>query len=180
MFFSVGSFGFFGYGFIDLNHYRYLQSSQTDNKGDEESGKEKEIKEDKFKSLADLTSLCYGDILKGFGKRMSQAAQIYAALLVVLQWLDLSNSPTLSQLYEIRNRMVSSTVLQDDLLESISRSIGVQFCPVTAILGGLFGQEIIKGISGQDRPIGNVLIYDTRWTSSPKSSLSGSAVAMTL
>ena len=37
---------------------------------------------------------------------------------------------------------------------------GFQLSPVVAVLGGLIGQEIVKGLSGKDEPVQNILTFD--------------------
>jgi ubiquitin-like 1-activating enzyme E1 A len=46
-----------------------------------------------------------------------------------------------------------------DLFEKLKQSVGIDFCPVGAIVGGILGQEIIKGSTGKEEPISNFFVY---------------------
>lgn len=39
---------------------------------------------------------------------------------------------------------------------------GAEMSPVSAVLGGLLGQEVMKALTGKDEPAFNVLCFDGR------------------
>jgi hypothetical protein len=58
------------------------------------------------------------------------------------------------------SQKTSSKVALDSLLfEKLKQSVGVDFCPVGAIVGGILGQEIIKGSTGKEEPISNFFVF---------------------
>lgn len=50
--------------------------------------------------------------------------------------------------------------LREPLYKAIVGSLGMEIAPVTAIVGGLVGVEIVKLISHRDLPLDNVLLFD--------------------
>ena len=59
----------------------------------------------------------------------------------------------------ISEKMGSHVVLDSVLFEKLKLSVGIDFCPVGAIVGGILGQEIIKGSTGKEEPISNFFVY---------------------
>jgi hypothetical protein len=59
----------------------------------------------------------------------------------------------------ISERMGSQVVLDSVLFEKLKLSVGIDFCPVGAVVGGILGQEIIKGSTGKEEPISNFFVY---------------------
>jgi len=51
-------------------------------------------------------------------------------------------------------------VLPESLLLSLGRTLGLELPHVCAIVGGILGQEILKVISGKDKPLANTFIYN--------------------
>jgi ubiquitin-like 1-activating enzyme E1 A len=45
------------------------------------------------------------------------------------------------------------------LFEKLKQSVGIDFCPVGAIVGGILGQEVIKGSTGKEEPISNFFLF---------------------
>ncbi len=60
----------------------------------------------------------------------------------------------------ILERSNSKLALDPVLFEKLKESVGVDFCPVGAIVGGILGQEIIKGSTGKEEPISNFFVYN--------------------
>jgi len=71
----------------------------------------------------------------------------------------------------IAERTASKTILDSVLFENLKQSVGVDFCPVGAIVGGILGQEIIKGSTGKEEPISNFFVFSA-------DSSEGNAVAL--
>ena len=59
----------------------------------------------------------------------------------------------------ISDRSGSKIVLDAVLFENLKQSVGFDFCPVGAIVGGILGQEIIKGSTGKEEPISNFFVF---------------------
>jgi ubiquitin-like 1-activating enzyme E1 A len=53
----------------------------------------------------------------------------------------------------------AKVALDSVLFEKLKESVGIDFCPVGAILGGILGQEIIKGSTGKEEPISNFFVF---------------------
>jgi ubiquitin-like 1-activating enzyme E1 A len=53
----------------------------------------------------------------------------------------------------------SKVALDPALFEKLKQSVGLDFCPVGAIVGGILGQEIIKGSTGKEEPISNFFVF---------------------
>jgi molybdopterin/thiamine biosynthesis adenylyltransferase len=53
----------------------------------------------------------------------------------------------------------SKIALDPVLFDSLKLSVGVDSCPVGAIVGGILGQEIIKGSTGKEEPISNFFVF---------------------
>ena len=51
-------------------------------------------------------------------------------------------------------------LVSDEYLAQLARTVGVELAPVCAILGGIIGSEIIKIISGKEKPINNAFFFD--------------------
>ncbi|KAJ1563379.1 hypothetical protein HK096_001221, partial [Nowakowskiella sp. JEL0078] len=55
---------------------------------------------------------------------------------------------------------VPPELVDQDQLKDLSRTAEVQFAPVSAILGGLVSQEVLKTLSGKEAPMNNFLLLD--------------------
>lgn len=60
----------------------------------------------------------------------------------------------------IAEKSSSKLALDPVLFEKLKLSVGCDFCPVGAIVGGILGQEIIKGSTGKEEPISNFFVYN--------------------
>jgi ubiquitin-like 1-activating enzyme E1 A len=60
----------------------------------------------------------------------------------------------------ILEKTSSRLALDPVLFEKLKQSVGIDFCPVGAIVGGILGQEIIKGSTGKEEPISNFFVYN--------------------
>ena len=54
----------------------------------------------------------------------------------------------------------ASAVLTPEYMAQIAESVGHELAPVCAILGGMVASEVIKIISGKERPINNAFFFD--------------------
>ena len=51
-------------------------------------------------------------------------------------------------------------LVTDAFLAGLATSAGIELAPVSAILGGMVGSEVIKIISGKERPINNLFVFN--------------------
>lgn len=54
----------------------------------------------------------------------------------------------------------AAKLLSDSYLATVAQSTLTELAPVTAIVGGMVASEVLKVISGKERPINNVLFFD--------------------
>ena len=50
--------------------------------------------------------------------------------------------------------------LSADAIRHLARVSRAEFSPVSAVLGGVISQEVIKAVSGKGEPISNVFLYE--------------------
>lgn len=128
------------------------------------------------------------ELAKKFGRRAQEksAAALWLALRTVLQWREaqlaelraqnpgadvscvatpLQRAELQASLLSFRDATLSSgdaaaaeRLLPADVLSRVVRTLHVELAHVCAIVGGILGQEILKVISGKDRPLSNTFV----------------------
>ncbi|KAJ2419776.1 E1 ubiquitin-activating protein aos1 [Coemansia sp. RSA 2522] len=71
----------------------------------------------------------------------------------------------------LHNRSIPSDVVDHDIISRVAQSLGTEFVPCAAVVGGTLAQEVLKIITRKDMPINNWYTYDA---------LKGDAITCTL
>ncbi|KAJ3671858.1 hypothetical protein LUZ60_007937 [Juncus effusus] len=142
--------------FVDLQSYTYMQK-----KGDEKI--ERQLN---YPSLEEAISLPWKDLPR-------RVAKLFFAMRI-LEKFELSeernpgelSTGDLQSVLNLRKEMCDSqgfneSYIPNNLMERLINAGKIEFPPVCAILGGILGQEVIKGISGKGDPLKNFFYFDT-------------------
>ncbi|CAA7404688.1 unnamed protein product [Spirodela intermedia] len=155
-FYTIDCRGLCGEIFTDLQDYTYGQKKPD---GATESEK-------KYPSFEEAISLSWRSLPK-------KVAKLFFALRVIenfeqsagrkhgeISMSDLPDVLTLQkQLCEAQS--LSESFIPASVLERLLAAGAREHPPVCAILGGILGQEVIKGISGKGDPVKNFFFFDT-------------------
>ncbi|KAJ1854986.1 E1 ubiquitin-activating protein aos1 [Coemansia sp. RSA 638] len=71
----------------------------------------------------------------------------------------------------LQSRSIPSNVVDHDIISRVAQSLGTEFVPCAAVVGGTLAQEVLKIITRKDMPINNWYTYDA---------LKGDAITCTL
>lgn len=93
------------------------------------------------------------------GPAYRQASPLLFAVLAFLQAKKRGDDEELQQLC-LAKGLTDARKLPTELYARLAATIGREFSPVCAILGGIVGQEIITILSGQEEPLPNVFLYN--------------------
>ena len=58
------------------------------------------------------------------------------------------------------NKAHAAAQITDEYLEAFATASEVELAPVCAIVGGVIASEVIKVISGKERPLNNTFIFE--------------------
>lgn len=177
--------GYYGYMFSDLGNHTYVEEKikidkvsvkmsdepahkkqKIDSKASEDT-KEMTEKVAKFKKLS--SSLSHDALQNLSLKQLKSTSKAYFVMQVVFEFYNKNNRyPDVEhkmqdwkKLLEVRDSVLEKLKVDNDLLPDhfVSNCIG-EITPVSCIVGGILGQEIIKAISGRDAPHNNFFFYD--------------------
>lgn len=166
-FFSVECFGWYGYFHQDLRSHQYTIKKQSEN---EEETKSEEVAVS-YDPLTTIYGATWPSVTKIFGKRLLSTAKLYCAFQVIHAFRDQTNRlPSLEDLpqcYEVRDRLSAANNtaagwLTDDIVRGVVSVCDCILNPVCTIFGGLISSEVLKVISGQDKPWDNTVVFDAQ------------------
>ncbi|XP_004346370.2 aos protein [Capsaspora owczarzaki ATCC 30864] len=110
-----------------------------------------------FTPLSAALSVAWSDAIAA--KRIKPAPKLWFALLALWQTqrqnIELQATSDL-----LASAGIPSSVLPLDYLSAFFQSIGPEMSPVSAIVGGVYAQEVLKAVSGKDAPLNNVFLFD--------------------
>eukprot|EP00188_Purpureofilum_apyrenoidigerum_P004383 Plantae.Rhodophyta-Purpureofilum_apyrenoidigerum.ctg4936.p1 GENE.Plantae.Rhodophyta-Purpureofilum_apyrenoidigerum.ctg4936~~Plantae.Rhodophyta-Purpureofilum_apyrenoidigerum.ctg4936.p1 ORF type:complete len:319 (-),score=59.70 Plantae.Rhodophyta-Purpureofilum_apyrenoidigerum.ctg4936:171-1127(-) len=173
-FFIGGTFGLCGAVFLDLGEHEY--DTEVPNEDDASKPGKTERKKASFVAY-DLVFNKDGTLRSSHTPCASILAEILSRLLkeenAVMQdgSTDSFADSVLSRCAAVSapKRMVPSA----DVLEEIGRCVAVDLPPVSAIVGGIYGREVVKAITAKDEPVKNFFFFDAIRSSGLVESLSG-------
>jgi len=184
-FLSGNTFGYYGYMFADLQQHTYMEEKvkvlknecpnngsgpsdakkrKTDTTSDEVEYEEKTTD---FCTLEDALSVQLFE-----GKSLRQARQVskgYLVLRVLEEYHKqhhkypghTASRTENDQLLEARNEVFEQLHIDNELLgDEFTSNCSGAFYPVSAVVGGVMSQEVIKAVSGKDAPHDNFFFYD--------------------
>lgn len=165
-FFSLECLGWYAYFHQDLQEHEYTIKKQTEY--ETEVSTQHTIT---YAPISSIYSVGIDKINSIYGRRLQSSARLYTAIQVVHMFREkfgsLPTSADLQQCVDIKNTLcsssgVSSDWLSDDALSEVVRVSDCVLSPVCAIFGGLIGSEILKVISGSDKPWENTVLFDAQ------------------
>jgi len=182
MFFGGGVFGFYGYSFMDLVQHEYVeevkkntQHEKNGKDGEPVAKKAKETEEETktvkkamaFVSMDETLKVDWNSEL--YAKRIKRMDPSFFLLQVLFAFqAETGTSPRPSKREE---DVATLKKLRDSTLKSLSVPVEkipdklldllfAELSPVTAIVGGVLAQEVIKAISNKDAPHNNYFFYN--------------------
>mmetsp|Transcript_5872 Transcript_5872/g.8059 ORF Transcript_5872/g.8059 Transcript_5872/m.8059 type:complete len:317 (+) Transcript_5872:69-1019(+) len=156
-FYSSCSFGFNGWIFCDLNHHEYQR--------DGGQGKPGEVFELDFPSMEDALATPWSSLKDRFG--YPPKALIQGLVLLDFQEQYRRNPLpedqdylSLKSLMEtlLKSNGMNKDFITEEELRHLQEVAGVELTPICAILGGIWGQEMIKAISAKGEPLRNMFV----------------------
>lgn len=56
--------------------------------------------------------------------------------------------------------IVKRMIPTEEVLERLGGSVGVEIPPVSGVVGGIIGREVVKALTGKDEPLHNLFFFD--------------------
>ncbi|XP_074604813.1 SUMO1 activating enzyme subunit 1 [Brevipalpus obovatus] len=181
-FFAACDWGFYGFSFTDLGrNYKYITQEVIQNEIDTEKPSPKKQKTEEiqksyverqldFVPLRTALSVKSGKAGIGITKRTSPVLALTHILFEFHRKTGRFPTPetrqqdmeTLSSLKEsVLNELeLPNTALKELEDENCFENVFGRFSPISAIIGGVLGQDIIRAITNQDAPIRNFFLFD--------------------
>ncbi|GCF00178.1 hypothetical protein ZYGM_001144 [Zygosaccharomyces mellis] len=182
----AGSNGLFAYIFVDLIQFdaedEKLKGSQPTEKGqistntevievrtrhDEDDDKKVfEVIKTRhyYKSFQQMikTASLKGRLNRRQTKRLSSVLPLTLALLQTEDEIGKLNSRKLKEKAVVTCLQlgIPETVLDDTYVEQFTRQEGVQFAPVSAVIGGSIAQDVINILGKRQPPLNNFIVFD--------------------
>jgi len=165
-FYCADTFGFFGFGFLDLGKQHEFLSSKPDSKS---AAPQTQIAKTMTKEILDYYP--FGPTLlakvgEGLRKRVNK---VFVLLHLVNHFREAKQRLPKPSQYELdlpllislkstvcTNLGVDESKISEDMLESLFGELS----PVCSAVGGVMAQEIIKGVSKRGTPIHNYFLFD--------------------
>ncbi|KAJ2542804.1 E1 ubiquitin-activating protein aos1 [Coemansia sp. RSA 1853] len=165
-FVAAGALGLFGFVFVDCGDcHEYAEST---------SGAEPST----TTCIAEYTSLSDSLTARVEESSVVRLRRKYPPLVFVFQGKSLmagvvDTEDELVRLVRssLQSRSIPSNVVDHDIISRVAQSLGTEFVPCAAVVGGTLAQEVLKIITRKDMPINNWYTYDA---------LKGDAITCTL
>jgi len=182
LFYAGDVFGFFGFSFMDLISHNYAEEVtsqvQPENNDDQPPAKkqktepETETKTVKklmaFKSLAETLKVDWSSEL--YAKRIRRMDPSFFLLQILFNFQSetglsrpraSARSEDLAKLCELRDKTLTDlSVPKEKVPDQLLGLLFAELSPVSAIVGGVLAQEVIKAISNKDAPHNNYFFYN--------------------
>ncbi|XP_024518819.1 SUMO-activating enzyme subunit 1B-1 [Selaginella moellendorffii] len=155
-FYTVDCIGSRGEIFVDLQTHTYTSKAAADAAESCELTK-------KFPSFEDVSSVPWNCLPKRISK-------LFFAMRVLEEFVQATGRQAgpenLPELLALRTQMcskqgVADSLIPESLLAGLAGADGTEFPPVSAILGGILGQEVVKALSGKGDPLRSFFYFDT-------------------
>ncbi|KAJ2666857.1 E1 ubiquitin-activating protein aos1 [Coemansia sp. RSA 1199] len=165
-FVAAGALGLFGFVFVDCgDRHEYAEST---------SGAEPST----TTCIAEYTSLSDSLTARVEESSVVRLRRKYPPLVFVFQGKSLMAGVVDTEDELVRlvrssllSRSIPSDVVDHDIISRVAQSLGTEFVPCAAVVGGTLAQEVLKIITRKDMPINNWYTYDA---------LKGDAITCTL
>lgn len=182
-FYAAGSYGFFGYTFADLgDNFEYVSSLANPETG---SFPRTRLTYAPFTSLLDRSEwssqqsadVLGGSPFRGFSRAVNKERTPRSVIAILALWdferkygtLPTGQDGQQAQLKDIAEGLrvelgvheKAMPSVDDESIEHLAQHATASFPPTLAILGGLLAQDVLRAISGKDRPIANLLALDS-------------------
>ena len=171
IFYAGDVWGFYGYMFADLGDHDYAEDIPVaeKNKLDEKANalETTTIKKTiKYTSLSDALNTNWNEATKQKIKRTPNTYFIVQILIAYIEkYKDVPKSVTAQTDYKILSELRTNilnklNVTHDVVPEDFANYCISEISPVSAIVGGILAQEIIKSVSKKDTPHNNFFFYN--------------------
>ncbi|KAJ2125490.1 E1 ubiquitin-activating protein aos1 [Coemansia sp. RSA 720] len=168
-FVAAGALGLFGFVFVDCgDRHEYAEST---------SGAEPST----TTCIAEYTSLSDSLTARVEESSVVRLRRKYPPLVFVFQGkcfhslmagvVDTEDELVRLVRSSLQSRSIPSNVVDHDIISRVAQSLGTEFVPCAAVVGGTLAQEVLKIITRKDMPINNWYTYDA---------LKGDAITCTL
>ncbi|PRP80425.1 SUMO-activating enzyme subunit 1-like [Planoprotostelium fungivorum] len=156
-FFSADAYGMMGYFFSDLKTYSYVKK--------EADGETSETVTVKFSSFEEAMT-------QRDWSKMRRTPSLYFGLSFIHQFKNREGrGPSVHEkedegkmrdiaVQTFKEKGLSVDVLPQDFISQLVANASSEISPVSAIIGGILGQEIIKVLSGKEEPLSNFFFYN--------------------
>ncbi|GAB1609488.1 SUMO-activating enzyme subunit 1-like [Argonauta hians] len=181
-FFATDVYGYFGYMFSDLGSHEFAEEIPKPKPKETEESENGEPKEKKAKVTMETvvvkntsefveleSALNFDWSTEQSQKRLKRTAKVYFIMHVMLKFLEKhgrhpsvkSKSSDMEELEKLRTEILQSLSVKPEILTDyfLSHSFA-ELSPVSAIVGGVLSQEIIKAVSQKDKPHNNFFFFD--------------------
>ncbi|XP_023222309.1 SUMO-activating enzyme subunit 1-like [Centruroides sculpturatus] len=176
-FFCGDVWGFYGYCFLDLNHHSYVEERATFTmKQDCKEPKTKKLRtEEKTTQIitksVDFTSLEKALAAKAgkFGTALNkQTSSLFFLLHVIFKFWEInqrypqiqSREDDINKLLQLKDQVMKELSIDSKRLEDqVLMQVFGELSPVSAVVGGVLAQEVIKAVSCKDNPIKNFFLF---------------------
>ncbi|KAJ2135193.1 E1 ubiquitin-activating protein aos1 [Coemansia sp. RSA 678] len=161
-FVAAGALGLFGFVFVDCgDRHEYVETT---------SAESSTACVAEYVSLSDSLAACVQE------SSTVRLRRKYPPLVFVFQALMAGMADTEDELEKLvkaslHSRSIPSDVVDHDIISRVAQSLGTEFVPCAAVVGGTLAQEVLKIITRKDMPINNWYTYDA---------LKGDAITCTL
>lgn len=166
--FSAGrTAGSVGWLFLDLGkRYKFQFQTKKDPKVDNETN-EMTDKELTFCSYEEAISAPWGGELRRseFGWHVASTLLEFEDQNARLPNGDMEDQQALLGIYEKLSAEKKCATSKKDLIEQVGKVSQFTLPPIAAIVGGMWGRETIKVVSGKDEPINNFFFYNSKTSS---------------
>jgi len=173
-FIAADSFCLSGYFFTDLCEFRYnvVDKENIANKGKSKEVAEPPTKKTRRDFTAEFVSL-ENALSTKWSKLDRRTAKLYYGMQLVyaLREAKFNNNNTdkeecNNKASEIWKQLVADHdgdegVLSEQYKVTLVKNFGCEFVPVSAVVGGIAAQEMIKILAADDAPINNFFFYDS-------------------
>lgn len=166
-------FGMFGYLVADFQKHNYFEEQVQYNKKRSHDGAEKAtIQKEGCIEYPELEKILIFPNTKQKAdsiKKCNRRNELFFVMLVLLEFRNRNNrnpeiqtkDQDIAELQNIKNEITELYNVKNDIFSNnLLQLLFGEVCPVSAILGGVIAQEVIKALSRKEVPINNVFLFD--------------------
>ena len=175
LFYAADVWGYYGYMFADLGHHVYAEEvpvtekSGAKSKTDEKSQTPETTTVKKEIEYIPLSDALDTDWSEANQRKLKRTPNTYFITQIMLAYIEkhkeVPKSTTASTDYSVLAKLRSSVLDKLKIAHDVVPEDFANYCisdlsPVSAIVGGIVGQEIIKAVSQKDTPHNNFFFYN--------------------